>query len=208
MLEAVRGVAQSGSAPALGAGGPGFESRRPDSSNKIPRQSLQAGGVRCSDQASNRLCRGLCQKGLESSNPWQKDRTGPSGGLCSRLCGGSGGESDRPARPDRHRRRQAGWRAKLYSPSRGLSAYRSRSSWMRLHPRRGRWRGTAHHHPPPLGPTTRLGRPSGREYPRPIRLAPGPRRVRADSRAAKDGGGVPAVAPDGMTPQCPHARVV
>jgi hypothetical protein len=26
----VRGVAQSGSAPALGAGGPGFESRRPD----------------------------------------------------------------------------------------------------------------------------------------------------------------------------------
>jgi hypothetical protein len=25
-----RGVAQSGSAPALGAGGPGFESRRPD----------------------------------------------------------------------------------------------------------------------------------------------------------------------------------
>jgi hypothetical protein len=26
----LRGVAQSGSAPALGAGGPGFESRRPD----------------------------------------------------------------------------------------------------------------------------------------------------------------------------------
>ena len=32
----VRGVAQFGSAPALGAGGPGFESRLPDQKNNLP----------------------------------------------------------------------------------------------------------------------------------------------------------------------------
>jgi hypothetical protein len=40
-----RGVAQSGSAPALGAGGPGFESRRPDSNKSEPCQLITADGV-------------------------------------------------------------------------------------------------------------------------------------------------------------------
>ena len=44
VLEAARGVAQSGSAPALGAGGPGFESRRPDSVTIDPATGLRLRG--------------------------------------------------------------------------------------------------------------------------------------------------------------------
>jgi hypothetical protein len=44
--ESQRGVAQSGSAPALGAGGPGFESRRPDCGRAKPRRPLWLAGFR------------------------------------------------------------------------------------------------------------------------------------------------------------------
>ncbi len=46
-MKEVRGVAQSGSAPALGAGGPGFESRRPDGVTFDPVSASRLRGFSC-----------------------------------------------------------------------------------------------------------------------------------------------------------------